>query len=210
MSTILPPITSTDFIGTEPARLVLRPLLKLDEEQFFQLVLQNPDQPLEQNAQGEVIVMAPTGTFSGSSSGEILLQLALWNKANKFGMVFDSSTLFRFANGAARSPDAALVDQARCDRLTGKQRKGIARLTPNFVIELRSENDRLFDLQEKLLEYLANGVEVGWIVDPLMAQVHIYEASKPIQVLDRPATVAGTGCVAGFVLDLKEIFTAAS
>ena len=210
MSTILPPLTTSDYIGIEPARLVLRPLLKLDEEQFFQLVLQNPDQPLEQNAQGEVIVMAPTGTFTGSNRGEIFLQLALWNKTCKFGMVFDSSTLFRFSNGAARCPDAALVEQARCDRLTGKQRKGIARLTPNFVIELRSETDRLIDLQDKLTEYLDNGVELGWIVDPIMCQVHIYEAGKPVQVLDRPATVAGTGCVAGFVLDLKEIFPAAS
>jgi Uma2 family endonuclease len=178
MSTILPPFTTADFTGIEPARLVLRPLLKLDEDQFFQLVAQNPDQPLEQNAQGEVIVMAPTGTFAGESSGDIFLQLGIWNKTEKRGSVFDSSTLFRFANGAARSPDAAFVEQSRCDRLTGKQRKGIARLTPNFVIELRSENDRLVDLQEKLEEYIANGVELGWIIDPLLFQVHIYESGN--------------------------------
>jgi Uma2 family endonuclease len=64
-------------------------------------------------------------------------------------------------------------------------------------------------LQAKLTEYLDNGVKLGWIVDALLSQVHIYEAGKPVQVLDRPATVSGTGCVAGFVLDLQEIFTAA-
>ena len=209
MSTILPPITATDFTGIEPARLVLRPLLRLDEDQFFQLVIQNPDQPLEQNAQGEVIVMAPTGTFGGECSGEIFIQLGNWNKTAKRGRVFDSSTLFRFKNGAARSPDAAFVEQSRCDRLTGKQRKGIARLTPNFVIELRSENDRLIDLQAKLEEYIENGVELGWLIDPLQSKVHIYEPGKPIQVLDRPATVSGSGCMQGFVLDLKEIFNEA-
>lgn len=210
MSTILPPLTTSDFIGIEPVRLVLRPLMKLDEEQFFQLVLQNPDQPLEQNAQGEVIVMSPTGTFGGEPSAEILIQLGIWNRINKRGRIFDSSTLFRFANGAARSPDAAWVERAKCDCIKGKDRKGIVRLTPNFVVEVRSENDRLIDLQEKLTEYLANGVELGWIVDPLLSQVHIYESGKPAQVLDRPSTVAGTGCVEGFVLDLKEIFTSAS
>lgn len=208
MSTILPPITTNDFIGIEPTRLVLRPLLRLDEEQFLQLVAQNPDQPLEQNAQGEVIVMAPTGGFTGSQNSRISNQLFNWNEEHQRGIVFDSSTLFRLPNRAARSPDASWVEKSLWDKLTLKEQKSVTPISPNFVIELRSETDRLVDLQTKMAEYIDNGVELGWIVDPLLSQVHIYELGKPVQLLDHPATVAGTGCMQGFVLDLKDIFSA--
>ena len=208
MSTTLPPnLAAADFIGIEPARLVLRPLFKLDEDQFFELVCQNPDQPLEQNAQGEVLIISPTESYTGWQNSEILYQLISWNKQHQRGLVFDSSTLFRFPNRAALSPDAAWIEKSRWNRLTLKQQKGIAPVSPNFVIELRSENDRLDILQDKLAEYLANDVEIGWIIDPLLKQVHVYEAGQPVQVFDQPATVTGTGCVQGFVLDLREIFT---
>jgi Uma2 family endonuclease len=200
---------ASDFSGIEPARLVMRPLFKLDEEQFAQLVAQNPDQPLEQNAQGEVQVMAPTGSGSSHRNNKILYQLTAWNESHLRGEVFESSTLFRFANGAARSPDASWVEKSRWERLTEEEQESIAPVCPNFVIELRSKTDRLVDLQEKLVEYLANGVELGWIVDPLQCRVHIYTAGEPVQILDRPATVAGTGCMTGFVLELKGIFPAA-
>ena len=212
MSAILPPNPPApdfgvgDLFGIEPVRLVMRPLFKLDEDQFFELVCQNPDQPLEQNAQGEVIIMSPTGSYSGWQNSEILFQLMRWNKEHHRGLVFDSSSLFRFPNRAALSPDAAWIEKSRWERLTLKQQKGIAPVSPNFVIELRSENDRLENLQDKLAQYLANGVEVGWIIDPLLKQVHVYEAGQSVRIFDHPQTVAGTGCIQGFVLDLREIF----
>jgi len=204
--TTLPEI---DFNGNEPTRLVLRPLFKLDAEQFFQLVVQNPEQPLELNAQGEVLIMSPTGLFSGWKESNILAQLYNWNEKHQRGMVFSPSALFHLPKGSIRSPDAAWVEKSRWEHLTSKQQLKMGPLCPNFVIELRSETDRLKTLQEKLEEYQDNGVELGWLIDPLLSQVHIYEQGKPAQILYRPETVAGTGCMAGFVLELKGIFPAA-
>jgi Uma2 family endonuclease len=210
MSIAIPSTTpDIDFGGIEPARLVLRPLLNLDDDQFLQLCAQNPEQSLEQNAQGEVQVMAPTRSGSSRRNNKILYQLTAWNESHLRGEVFESSTLFRFANGAARSADASWIEKSRWERLTEEEQESIALICPNFVIELRSKTDRLVDLQEKLVEYLANSVELGWIVDPLQCRVHIYTAGEPVQILDKPETVAGTGCMAGFVLELKGIFPAA-
>lgn len=192
--------------GIEPPRLVLRPLLKLDEEQFFQLTLQNPEQPLEQNAQGDLVIIIPGGGTSGIQRAKIQYQLENWNDKDQRGVVFDSSTLFRLPKGSARSPDAAWVERSRWEALTQEEQERFPPLCPDFVIELRSKTDRLVDLQEKLVEYLDNGVQLGWIIDPLLKQVHLYTAGQPVQILDQPATVAGTGCMAGFTLNLKDIF----
>lgn len=198
----------TDLLGIEPTRIVLRPLLNLDDDQFLQLCAQNPEQPFEQNAQGEVIVVSPIGSYSGLLENKILYQLTRWNEEYDRGLVFSSSVLIRLPKGSIRSPDATWVEKSRWDCLTLKQQKKIAPFCPNFVIELRSESDQLKTLQKKLEEYLDNGVELGWIIDPILSQVHLYEQGKPPQVLEKPTTVAGTGCMEGFVLDLKGIFPA--
>jgi Uma2 family endonuclease len=197
-----------DLLGIEPTRIVLRPLLNLDDDQFLQLCAQNPEQPFEQTAQGEVIIVAPTGMFSGSLENKILYQLTHWNEQHQRGVVFSSSALIRLPKGSIRSPDATWIELSRWQSLTEQQQKKLGPICPNFVIELRSETDRVKTLQKKLEEYIDNGVELGWIIDPIMLQVHIYAQGKPLQVLDKPTTVTGTGSVAGFVLDLKGIFPA--
>jgi len=208
MSTASPADQLTaDDDGIESPRLVMRPLLQLDEDQFFQLVVQNRDLRLEQDVYGAVIIVPLHSPYYGLRNADISYQIGKWDRDERQGLTFGSGTPFRFKNGAARRPDASWVEKARWECLTKAVKNTIARLTPNFVIELRSETDRLVDLQAKLEEYIDNGVELGWIIDPLLSQVHIYEAGKPVQLLDHPTTVAGTGCVQGFVLDLKDIFT---
>ena len=206
MATVSASQTITDELGIEPTRMALRPLLALDCEEFMQLAVQNPDLPLELNTAGEVLIMSPTGGITGWQNGEIFLQLAAWNKQHQRGIVFDSSTLFGLPQGSVRSPDASCVEKSRWVRLPLKQKKSVVPLCPDFLVELRSETDRIKTLKQKMDEYIANGVELAWLVDPLLRQVHLYEQGKPARTLDQPDMVRGTGCVEGFELDLREIF----
>ncbi len=206
MATVTEPIPAIESDGIEPTRIMLRPLLALDHEQFLLLAQQNSLLRMELSAQGEVLIMAPTGSITGWHNGEISCQLANWNKQHQRGLVFDSSTLFGLPRGSIRSPDASWVEKTRWQALSKKEKEAIAPLCPDFVIELRSKTDRLVVLKKKMDEYLANGAQLGWLVDPLLRQVHLYEQGQSARLLDQPASVLGTGCVAGFELDLKEIF----
>jgi Uma2 family endonuclease len=174
-------------------------------ESFDDLVALNPDLRIEQTASGEVIFMTPTGGESGRQNSRIIVQLGMWAEAHR-GQVFDSSTLFQLPNGAKRSPDASWISDARWQQLTAKQRKGFPPVCPDFVIELRSESDRLADLQEKMEEYMQNGAQLGWLIDPLLAQAHVYQAGKQPEVLDRPQSLSGGELLPGFVLDLSRIW----
>jgi Uma2 family endonuclease len=113
------------LIGIEPPRIVLRPLLKLDDDQFLQLCAQNPEQPFEQTAQGEVIIVSPTGSHSGSLENKILYQLTRWNEEHQRGVVFSSSSLFRFPKGSIRSPDATWIEISRWEGLTSRNKGAI-------------------------------------------------------------------------------------
>jgi Uma2 family endonuclease len=193
-------------IGTPAIVLKLAPLLKLDEQLFQKICQQNPELVFELSAQGELIVMTPTGMAGGSSESEIIYSLKSWWRTHRRGQVYSSSTGITLSNGAIRSPDACWISQDRLDQLTPDELQGFGKVSPNFVIELRSPSNTLHDLKMKLVEYLVTGTQLGWIIDPLQKQVHIYRPGQEPVILDQPTSVSGDPELPGFVLDLTEIW----
>ncbi|MGB3495146.1 MAG: Uma2 family endonuclease [Elainellaceae cyanobacterium] len=182
--------------------------LTVTPAQFAALAAANRDLRLERTATGRLIVNPPTGSESGKRNLSLSTQLGNWYEANEtLGEAFDSSTGFELPNGANRSPDASWVRRERWDALTPEQKKTFAPLCPDFVVELRSESDRLNDLRAKMQEYIDNGAQLGWLIDPKRQQVEIYRAGQAVEVLDNPGTLSGEAVLPGFILTLKRIFT---
>jgi len=186
--------------------LNLEPAIHLTDEQFYQLCQANRDVRFERTAEGELIVMPPTGGETGDRNSEMNFQLRAWNKQTRLGKVFDSSTGFKLPNGADRSPDAAWVRLERWEALTPEQRQKFPPLAPDFAIELRSATDELKPLQAKMQEYHDNGVRLGWLLDPQRRIVEIYRLGTNVEVLRSPTTLSGEDVLPGFVMDLSEIF----
>ena len=188
------------------AILRLRPAVELTDDQFFELCQLNRDLRLERTAQGDIVVMPPTGFETGNRNGEITRQLGNWAKQDGAGVACGSSTGFKLPNGADRSPDAAWISRARLAELTPEEKQKFLPLCPDFVIELRSPSDRLEDVQAKMDEYLANGARLGWLIDPQTRAVHVYRPGVAVQLLQTPLEVSGDPELPGFVLDLREIW----
>ncbi len=187
--------------------LNLRPTLTLTDEAFEQLCHSNPDLRLERTAQGKLIAMPPVSSESGSRNAELLGQLWQWNRQMRLGVVFDSSTGFTLPNGAIRSPDAAWVEKSRWDALTPEQRRKFAPISPDFVLELKSPSDDLTTLQDKLEEYIDNGAQLGWLIDPDDPKVYCYRPGQAVQVIDRPNTLSGDPVLPNFVMDFMPIWS---
>jgi Uma2 family endonuclease len=184
----------------------LRPTLELTDDQFFELCQTNRDLRFERTATGELIIMVPVGGEGGQRSGRINQQVYNWSDTQDSGLPFDATTGFKLPNNADRSPDAAWVRRDRWDALTPEQKRKFPPLCPDFVVELRSESDSLTTLQAKMQEYLENGAQLGWLIDPKTRQVEIYRAGQPVEVLQNPETLSGEKVLPGFVLDLQPIF----
>lgn len=186
--------------------LTLDPVIHLDDEQMLQLCSHNPDLKFERNARGDLIIMESTGGETGIRNSEITAELVNWNRQERSGQVFDSSTLFRLPNGAARSPDAAWLPNDRWRQLTPEQRAKFPPLCPDFVLELRSPGDSLTDLQAKLQEYIDGGARLGWLIDPQNKRVEIYRPDRPPEVLEDPEFLSGESVLPGFQFDLSLIW----
>jgi Uma2 family endonuclease len=180
--------------------------LTITQEQFRQIAIANRDLRLEKTAKGELIIMPPTGSSTGRRNFNLVGQLFVWNKRYQLGVAFDSSTAFHLPNGADRSPDVAWMRRERWELLTPEQQDDFAPICPDFVIELRSKTDSIKTLREKMQEYLENGLQLGWLIDPKTKQVEIYRADREVEILQNPTNLSGENILPGFVLDLREVF----
>ena len=186
--------------------LDLRSVIRLSHAQFEQIALANPDLRLELTADGELVLMPPTGGNTGRRNSDLTTEITLWNRRTQLGVVFDSSTVFRLPNGAERSPDVAWVRLDRWQRLTLADQDAFPPLCPDFVIELRSKTDRLAPLQAKLREYQANGCRLGWLINVQDCQVEVYRADQPPEILAAPSLLSGEDLLPGLVVETTEIW----
>lgn len=185
--------------------LDLRPVMDLNDDQFYDLCRANHELRFERTAEGEILIMAPTGGETGRRNARLTYTLMQWSDRDGTGIVFDSSTALKLPDGSTKSPDASWIKRERWDKLTGAQKQKFSPICPDFVIELRSATDSVAELQEKMREYIANGAQLGWLIDPQERRAYVYRPNAEVETLDNAETLAGEPVLAGFVLDLKEI-----
>ncbi|MEC4982845.1 MAG: Uma2 family endonuclease [Oscillatoria sp. PMC 1068.18] len=181
-------------------------IVKISDEQFYELCRANPDVKFERNAKGEIIIVSPTGGETGNWNAELTIEFGIWNRREKLGKVFDSSTCFKLPNGANRSPDVAWIKQDRWDALSDNQKEKFPPIAPDFVLELMSPNDTLKATQDKMKEYLENQVKLGWLLNPKTCSVEIYRLGEAVEVLANPPEISGENVLPNFVLKLAIIW----
>jgi Uma2 family endonuclease len=188
-------------------RVVLRLGPEFTEDDFFEFCQEHSSLRLERNSEGEVIIMAPEGFESGFIGVEVIGQLRDWAKKDRQGVVAGPTAGLTLPDASVLSPDACWVPIGRLKAVPRKQRQKFPQLVPAFVIEIRSPIDRKQDLQQKMQTYLRNKVELGWLIDPQSRTVTIYSSDRetPNELIE-PVRVFGEGPVAGFVLELKQIY----
>jgi Uma2 family endonuclease len=178
----------------------------MSEEEFFQFCQMNDTLEFERDSHGNIILMSPTGSFTGNFNLRVSGHLFLWNEESGLGEVFDSSTGFTLPNGAVRSPDVSWIRQDRWDSLSQEQKERFAPICPDFVIEIRSKSDDLKYLQDKMEEYLSNGSQLGWLIDRFEGKVYVYQVDKsPVVHAKLDLMLSGENILPGFTLNLGAI-----
>jgi Uma2 family endonuclease len=76
------------------------------------------------------------------------------------------------------------------------------------VLELRSPTDSLPALKKKMEEYIANGAQLGWLLDPPSRTVFIYRPGREAETLENPSSISGEPVLLGFALDVEAVWRA--
>lgn len=184
----------------------LAPIGRMTLPQFRKVCRENPDWRFELTAEGDLLIMPPTGGETGARSGRVTAQLILWADRDGSGVVFDSSTGFELPNEAIRSPDAAWVARTRLARLTRSQKQKFIPLAPDFIVEVKSPTDSMRVLQAKMREFVATGTRLGWLIDPQERTVYVYRPHAAVRRMNNPSTLSGEPVLPGFTLALGPIW----
>ena len=188
---------------TLPRVLVLDP--PITDAEFETLCRENREIRLERTKEGAVRMNPPTGGWTGSGNIEISTQLNIWWSTHERGSVFDSSTAFGLPDGSTLSPDASHVSQERLRALPKGALRGFPPVCPDFVIELRSESDSIQELKNKMDDWIANGAQLAWLIDPWERQAYVFRPNTTPGLVTANQ-LAGEGPVVGFVLDLARVW----
>jgi Uma2 family endonuclease len=184
----------------------ISPITILTDDQFDRLCAANPEIKFERTAIGELQIMSPTGGETGMNNATLIARFVIWNEKNNLGKVFDSSTCFKLPNGSNRSPDVVWIERSRWDALTPEQQRKFPPICPDFVLELLSPSDDLPIVQQKMQEYLDNGIRLGWLINPEDKQVEIYRPGQAVEAIQAPRTLFGEAVLMDFSINLDWIW----
>lgn len=189
----------------EPVILKFTANTQFTDDELFEFCVANKELRIERDEKGQIIIMPPAGGLSSHHNFTVNGVFSQWVTAHRnLGIAFDSSGGFRLPDKAMRAPDAAWVRKERWDALTLQEQKKFPPLTPDFIIEVRSESDSLKELQNKMLKWIRNGCRLAWLIDPLQQKAYVYNANgltKTINSFDE--TLSGEDVLPGFQLDLS-------
>jgi Uma2 family endonuclease len=184
----------------------IQPARRMSEGEFYEFCMKNQDMRIERTPAGEILILPFGGAENSHRSLELTVQLGNWSLADGRGRALASGAEYLLPDGSARSPTASWVLRSRIAQLTGEQKRKFAPLCPDFVVELMSPVDRLALVKAKMRAWISNGAQLGWLIDPDHWTAYIYRPGREPQQLVNAEQLIGEGPVAGFVLELADIW----
>ena len=190
----------------EAIKLKTAVLDRLTDAEFFEFCQDHRDLRIERDAAHQITIMPPASSETGAYNSDLIADLVIWNRQHSLGRVFDSSAGFTLSTGAMLSPDASWVAQARWDALGPDDRRGFARICPDFVVELLSPSDRLTDTMRKMEHWLEAGARLGWLLVPASEAAYVFEAGQPVRpVVGFDQLLSAEPVLPGFALELRRL-----
>ena len=154
---------------------------------------------------GKIKKMPLRGGFHGKQAGSIQGSLGTHARTNRLGVVYAAETGFLLETDPdlVLAPDVAFIRRER--QHLGDTARYIP-VAPDLAVEVISPSDRLTQVHEKALEWLAHGVRMVIVVNPRNRTVQVYRSPTDIATLTEADTLDGGDVVPGWRMAVADIF----
>lgn len=155
---------------------------------------------------GQLRRMSPGGSEHGAVVINLTLPLAQHVKANSQGVVFGAETGFLLATNpdTVRAPDIAFVRRERIPA-TGLPEKFWPG-PPDLAVEVLSPGDTVFEVDQKVEDWLSAGTGAVWVVNPKRRTVAVHRQNEPARTLTENDILDGGTILPGFSCSVAGIF----
>jgi Uma2 family endonuclease len=153
---------------------------------------------------GQLRQMTPSGYSHGVIVANLTGPLHQYIRAHQLGQICGAETGFRIgrAPDTVRAPDIAFIRQAR----RGAQSEGFYEGAPDLAVEVLSPSDTVFEVEEKVGQWLRSGCTTVWVVNPKQRSVAVHRAEGAVRVLTDADTLDDGDLLPGFALPIAEVF----
>ena len=180
----------------------------MNDDEFFAFCEANRRNGMhfERDKYGRIIFMSPTGSIGGSRDLDIAIEIGYWAKQNKMGIAFGPATGFTLPDKSIKSPDVAWINRERWEQVPSALRKKFAPICPDFVVEVISESDTWSEHVDKMKEWVANGCQLGWLIDPNEKTYMIFSPQNTNPEKQPFGVIDGGTVLEGLEIDLTTVF----
>ena len=152
---------------------------------------------------GNLVVIAPPGDTHGAAQNKIGAYLFLHGELVGHGKAYgEVGVILRRNPDRVVGPDACFVANASLPVKLSAE--GYLETIPDIVVEVRSKNDTISELERKAGEYLAAGAKLVWVIDPLRSVVVVYEAGHAPRTLGPADALTADGIIPGLRLSITD------
>lgn len=164
----------------------------------------------EAGQERELVIAGPPSGWISTIEGLLFAQLLVWLRAAAGGRAGTANFGFHPPGGLPRVPDASWISDATLRLFEELGQPGLttgySRITPDFVVEVRSRSQSVAEQQRKMEDWRDWGVALGLLVEPESQTVYLYRPGRDVERLGRPETVSCEPEMPGLALDFQEIW----
>lgn len=197
------PASVEDRVHRDPQPIRLPPDWELTDERFLEIAELNPDLLFERTADGRLHPMTWAEFLSATVATNLLELVILWAR-DAGGKVFGGDRGYFLPDTSAMAPDVSWMDTEQYTNYAAN--RGQPRFAPRFVIEVMSPSQRLGRQQDKMRDWIGNGVQLGWLIDPETRRVWIYRADGGVELLEDPSELSGEDVCSGLRVELSRVW----
>jgi Uma2 family endonuclease len=154
---------------------------------------------------GRLVREPRPGAPHGRLTVTLSVEIEIFAREHGLGLTFaDAGFVLADDPPTVRGPDIAFLTEETVRREGSPT--GFWRIAPDLAVEILSPSNRAADIQEKVLEYLAAGTRLVWIVDPKTRSVTVYRSPNEIRILREGDVLDGADILPGLALPVSRIF----
>lgn len=154
---------------------------------------------------GELRKKMPSGILHALIAGRIAGLLSAFIRQRKLGEILTAEPGFKLSlmPETLRVPDVSFMRREKFLQI--KNYNKFYQGAPDLAVEVVSPSETFQDVQEKIEEYLAHGVELIWIVRPKQMTITVYRPQHELKVLRGGDSLDGADVIPGFNCLVEDI-----
>jgi Uma2 family endonuclease len=180
---------------------------KMTAEEFFDWANQpeNEDRRYELE-NGEVVEMPSPGELHGVVCWLVSMLVGNYLLRRGAGYICtnDTGLIVRRGPDTVRGPDVMAFAESKA---ISELNRGHCEHIPVLIVEVLSPSDTMRQTARRVRQYLARGIPLVWVIDPIERVVYVHTPNEYTKDLDETDELTGNGVLPDFRCRVADLFT---